>query len=54
VQVIARAVAEKRPDMLVLGTRGRSGLLRSLIGSVTEEVLRSVNVDVLVVPPTRR
>ncbi|SCB55394.1 Universal stress protein family protein [Bradyrhizobium shewense] len=53
-QVIARAVAEKRPDMLVLGTHGRSGLLRALIGSVTEEVLRSVNVDVLVVPPPPR
>lgn len=52
-QVIARAVAEKRPDMLVLGTHGRSGLLRALIGSVAEEVLRSVNVDVLIVPPTR-
>jgi len=50
--VISRAIAEKRPDMLVLGTHGRSGLLRALIGSVTEEVLRSVNVDVLVVPPT--
>jgi nucleotide-binding universal stress UspA family protein len=52
-QVIARAVTEKRPDMLVMGTHGRSGLLRALIGSVTEEVLRSVNVDVLIVPPTR-
>jgi nucleotide-binding universal stress UspA family protein len=53
-QVIARAVVEKRPDMLVLGTHGRSGLLRALIGSVTEEVLRSLKVDVLVVPPARR
>ncbi|MDX3968336.1 MAG: universal stress protein [Bradyrhizobium sp.] len=53
-QVIARAVADKRPDMLILGTHGRSGLLRALIGSVTEEVLRSLNVDVLVVPPACR
>lgn len=51
-QVIKRVVAEKRPDMLAMGTHGRSGLLRALIGSVTEEVLRSLNVDVLVVPPT--
>ncbi|MDA9445256.1 MULTISPECIES: universal stress protein [unclassified Bradyrhizobium] len=50
-QIITRAVEEKRPDMLVMGTHGRSGLLRALIGSVTEEVLRSLNVDVLVVPP---
>ncbi|CUU20948.1 universal stress protein E [Bradyrhizobium sp. JR7.2] len=50
-QVITRAVSERRPDMLVMGTHGRSGMLRALIGSVTEEVLRSLNVDVLVVPP---
>ncbi|UPK23525.1 universal stress protein [Bradyrhizobium sp. 195] len=50
-QVITRAVEEKRPDLLVMGTHSRSGLLRALIGSVTEEVLRSLNVDVLVVPP---
>jgi len=50
-QVISRAVQEKRPDMLVMGTHSRSGLLRALIGSVTEEVLRTLNVDVLVVPP---
>jgi universal stress protein E len=50
-QVIARAVAQKRPDMLVMGTHGQSGLLRALIGSVTEEALRTLNVDVLAVPP---
>jgi nucleotide-binding universal stress UspA family protein len=50
-QVIARAVAQKRPDLLVMGTHGQSGLLRALIGSVTEEALRTLNVDVLAVPP---
>ncbi|MGY4594172.1 nucleotide-binding universal stress UspA family protein [Bradyrhizobium sp. GM22.5] len=50
-QVITRAVSERQPDMLVMGTHGRSGLVRALIGSVTEEVLRSLSVDVLVVPP---
>lgn len=50
-QTISRAVQEKMPDLLVMGTHSRSGLLRALIGSVTEEVLRSLNVDVLVVPP---
>ena len=48
--MISRAVEEMRPDLLVLGTRGRSGLLNLLLGSVTEEVLRSLNVDILVVP----
>jgi nucleotide-binding universal stress UspA family protein len=28
-------------------------LLKVLLGSVTEEALRSLNVDILVVPPVR-
>jgi nucleotide-binding universal stress UspA family protein len=52
-QVIAETVAQTRPDLLVMGTHGRSGLLKALIGSVTEQVLRSVSVDILAVPPHR-
>ncbi len=50
-EVISRAVAETRPDMLVIGARRRSGRLKLLLGSVTEEVLRSLNIDILAVPP---
>jgi universal stress protein E len=53
-EVIFRAVSEMRPDLLIMGTRGRSGLLKALIGSVTEEALRSLNVDILAVPPIER
>jgi len=53
-EVISRAVAEMRPDLLVMGTHGRSGLLKALIGSVTEEALRSLSVDILAVPPVKR
>ena len=53
-EIISRAVSEMRPDLLVMGTHGRSGLLKALIGSVTEEALRSLNVDILAVPPVRR
>ena len=53
-EVISRAVAEISPDLLVMGTHGRSGLLKMLIGSVTEEALRSLNVDILAVPPVKR
>jgi nucleotide-binding universal stress UspA family protein len=53
-EVIGRAVREIRPDLLIVGTHGRSGLIKVLIGSVTEELLRSVDVDVLAVPPARR
>jgi universal stress protein E len=50
-QVIARTVSEEQPDLLLMGTHGRTGLLRAFIGSVTEETLRSLDVDVLAVPP---
>ena len=36
-EVISRVISEIRPDLLVMGTNGRSGLLKVLIGSVTEE-----------------
>ena len=53
-EVISRAISELRPDLLVMGTHGRSGLLKVLIGSVTEEALRSLNVDILAVSPLKR
>jgi nucleotide-binding universal stress UspA family protein len=51
--VLFRTVREMRPDLLVMGTRGRSKLLAALLGSVAEECLRSLDVDVLAVPPPR-
>jgi nucleotide-binding universal stress UspA family protein len=53
-EVISRAVSEAQPDLLILGTHGRSGLLKALVGSVTEEALRSLPVDILAVPPVRQ
>ena len=53
-EVISRAVSEMRPDLLVLGTHGRSAFVKALIGSVTDEALRSLNVDILAVPPAKR
>jgi universal stress protein E len=53
-EVISRAVSEMRPDLLVMGTHGRSAISKVLMGSVTEEALRSLNVDILVVPPVKR
>jgi nucleotide-binding universal stress UspA family protein len=37
-------------DLLVMGTHGRSGFERLLLGSVTEKVLRTSRVPVLTVP----
>jgi len=50
-EVISARVDRMSPDLLVIGTQGRSGLLKVLLGSITEEVLRSLNVDILAVPP---
>ena len=36
-------------DLIIMGTHGRTGLNRFLIGSVTENVLRSATVPVLVI-----
>lgn len=52
-EVISRAVQRLQPGVLVIGTHNRSGVARALLGSVTEEVLRSLNVDILAVPPAR-
>jgi Universal stress protein family len=42
------------PDLVVIGTQGRSGVAKMLLGSVAEKVLRSFNIDILAVPPARR
>jgi len=38
-------------DLIVLGTHGRSGFERFVLGSVTEKVLRKAGCPVLTVPP---
>jgi len=38
-------------DLIVLGTHGRSGITRALIGSVAEGVARRSTVPVMPVPP---
>jgi universal stress protein E len=43
--------AEAAPDLVVLGTHGRSGFERFLIGSVAESVMRHAQGSVLIIPP---
>jgi nucleotide-binding universal stress UspA family protein len=42
---------EVAPELVVLGTHGRSGFERLLIGSVAESVMRHAQSSVLIVPP---
>jgi universal stress protein E len=48
--VIQSVVRRVRPDLLVLGTRGRDRLGRALLGSVANRVMATARCDVLVVP----
>ena len=47
--IILDLVATLHPDLVVIGSHGRSGLDHLLLGSVTERVLRRAQVPVLVV-----
>lgn len=49
VQTILRVAKEEEADMLVMGTEGKTGIRRTLFGSVAENVLRGADIPVLVV-----
>jgi nucleotide-binding universal stress UspA family protein len=49
-----RRVLEQEPvDLLVMGTRGLTGVKRMLIGSVADAAMRELDCDILTVPPIR-
>ena len=49
--VIVANARKWRADLIVMGTHGRSGFERWVLGSVTEKVLRKAPCPVLTVPP---
>lgn len=49
-ETIRREVREARPDLLIVGARGRSGIEKFFLGSVAEEILKLSDVDVLAAP----
>jgi len=51
--VIMSEISAHHADLIVLGTHGRSGLSRAVLGSVAEYVARSAPCDVLLSPPRR-
>jgi nucleotide-binding universal stress UspA family protein len=53
-QAIITQAARWKPDLIVVGSHGRKGLDRLLIGSVAEYVARHANCSVQIVRPSGR
>jgi len=51
---LSAAARETAADLVVVGTRGRTGVTKLVLGSVAEEVLQVAECDVLAVPPSHR
>jgi nucleotide-binding universal stress UspA family protein len=50
-EMILAAAAEWHPDLIVIGSHGRTGVGRLFLGSVAEHVMRHADCPVEVVPP---
>jgi len=48
---ILREIEDRRADVVILGTHGRSGFERMMIGSIASEVLQRARCNIVVVPP---
>lgn len=53
-QEIVLAAKDEQPDLIVMGTHGRGGLGRLLLGSVADRVIRSASCPVMTVRETRK
>jgi len=49
-RTIIRAIESRKPDLLVLGTRGDGRMRRAVLGSVANQLLKVAACDVLIVP----
>ncbi|HEY2349836.1 MAG TPA: universal stress protein [Puia sp.] len=54
ITTLKKIIAVQRPDMIVMGTKGASGLKKMLIGSNTVNVISKIKVPVLVIPEVAR
>jgi len=51
---LCRLAMEKQADLAIVSTRGRTGLKRLFLGSVTERLLRTIGCPLLVVTPPEK
>lgn len=52
-RVIVETAIDTAADVVVMGTHGRTGIPKLLLGSVTDETVCHLDRDILVVPPRR-
>jgi nucleotide-binding universal stress UspA family protein len=50
--VVLSAAHDISAELIILGSHGKTGLAKTLLGSVAEKLLRIADRDILVVPPT--
>jgi universal stress protein A len=53
-EVILQQIADLDASMLIMGSHGKTGLSRLLMGSVAEAVVRKANIPVLIVKATEK
>lgn len=51
--VVHAQVKEQKPDLIVVGTHGRSGFRQAMLGSVARDLISTLAGDVLAVRPPR-
>jgi nucleotide-binding universal stress UspA family protein len=51
---VEQALGESEIDLVILGTHGRTGAIKLLLGSVAEEIFRRTSVPVLTIGPSVR
>jgi nucleotide-binding universal stress UspA family protein len=51
---VAQVLSDREVDLLIMGTHGRTGALKLLLGSVAEEIFRRASVPVLTIGPSVR
>jgi nucleotide-binding universal stress UspA family protein len=49
--ILSEIVNQQKTDLIVMGTHGRTGMTRALLGSATEEIFRKAHCPVLTVGP---
>ena len=54
IPALKKIIAAQQPDLIVMGTKGASGLKKILIGSNTVKVIAKTKVPVLVIPEVAR